>query len=52
LGWLLRHPAPIQPVIGTTKSARIAASTLADAVELSREEWYRLFIAARGAPLP
>ena len=52
LGWLLRHPAPIQPVIGTTKPARIAASTLADAVELSREEWYRLFIAARGAPLP
>ena len=52
LGWLLRHPAPIQPVIGTTKPARIAASALADAVELSREEWYRLFIAARGAPLP
>jgi predicted oxidoreductase len=52
LGWLLRHPAPIQPVIGTTKPARIAASALADAVELSREEWYQLFIAARGAPLP
>lgn len=52
LGWLLRHPAPIQPVIGTTRPARIAASALADAVELSREEWYRLFIAARGGPLP
>lgn len=52
LGWLLRHPAPIQPVIGTTKPARIAASALADAVELSREEWYHLFIAARGGPLP
>jgi predicted oxidoreductase len=52
LGWLLRHPAPIQPVIGTTRPARIAASALADVVELSREEWYRLFIAARGGPLP
>jgi len=52
LGWLLRHPAPIQPVIGTTKPARIAASALANVVELSREEWYRLFIAARGAPVP
>jgi predicted oxidoreductase len=52
LGWLLRHPAPIQPVIGTTRPARIAASALADVVDLSREEWYRLFIAARGAPLP
>lgn len=52
LGWLLRHPAPIQPVIGTTRPARVAASALADTVELSREEWYRLFIAARGGPLP
>lgn len=52
LGWLLRHPGPIQPVIGTTRPARIAASALADAVELSREEWYRLFITARGGPLP
>ncbi len=52
LGWLLRHPAPIQPVIGTVKPARIAASALADVAELSREEWYRLFIAARGGPLP
>lgn len=52
LGWLLRHPAGIQPVIGTTKPERIAASCLADAVELSREEWTQLFIAARGRPLP
>lgn len=35
LGWLLRHPAPIQPVIGTTKPARIAASALAGRVWVS-----------------
>ena len=52
LAWLLRHPAGIQPVIGTTNPLRIADSCLADDVVLSREEWYRLFIAARGGPLP
>lgn len=52
LAWLLRHPAGLQPIIGTTNPQRIAASCLADAVILSREEWYRLFIAARGGPLP
>ncbi|MGH2628933.1 MAG: aldo/keto reductase [Anaerolineales bacterium] len=52
LSWLLRHPAPIQPIIGTTNPDRVIASCLADGVELSREEWYSLFVAARGAPVP
>ncbi len=52
LAWLLRHPAPIQPIIGTTNVERIAASAQADEVELTRSEWYSLFIAGRGGPLP
>lgn len=52
LAWLLRHPAPIQPIVGTTRPERLRASCQADAVDLSREEWYRLLIAARGGPLP
>jgi predicted oxidoreductase len=52
LAWLLRHPAGIQPVIGTTRPERIRACCQADALELSREEWYELFVAARGQPLP
>ena len=52
LAWLLRHPAPIQPVIGTTRPERLRASCLADSVELTREEWYTLFTAARGAGVP
>ncbi|MDT7682113.1 MAG: hypothetical protein QOG57_2423 [Pseudonocardiales bacterium] len=54
LGWLMRHPAGIEPVIGTASPARIRAC--GDAVEqagrMSRIEWYRLFTAARGAPVP
>jgi predicted oxidoreductase len=52
VAWLLRHPAGIQPVIGTTNPERIAASCLADYIELSREEWFRLFIAGRGEDIP
>ncbi len=52
LAWLLRHPAPIQPVIGTTKAERVRRSCQADAVTLSREEWYALFTTARGAAVP
>ncbi|MGH9661604.1 MAG: aldo/keto reductase, partial [Bryobacteraceae bacterium] len=48
LAWLMRHPAGIQPVVGTTKPDRIAASALADGIELSREEWYSLAEASRG----
>ena len=52
LAWILRHPAGIQPVIGTTKPERIRAACKADAVELTREEWYSLFTAGRGGPVP
>lgn len=52
LAWLLRHPAGIQPVIGTTRPDRLAAACAADGIELSREEWYALFTAARGGPVP
>jgi predicted oxidoreductase len=52
LAWIMRHPARIQPVIGTIRPERIKAACRADAVELTREEWYSLFIAGRGAPVP
>ncbi|MGW5851770.1 aldo/keto reductase [Streptomyces sp. NPDC055254] len=54
LWWLMRHPAAIAPVIGTARPDRIRACR--DAAErepdLTHEEWYELWIAARGVPLP
>lgn len=52
IAWILRHPAKMQPVIGTTKPDRIAAACQADALALTREEWYALFTAGRGENLP
>lgn len=52
IAWILRHPARIQAIIGTTNPERIAASCQGDEVTLNREEWYRLFLAGRGEALP
>jgi predicted oxidoreductase len=54
LGWLMRHPAMIQAVIGTINPQRIAACADAEqqAGLMTREEWYTLYVSARGAPMP
>ncbi|MGA2547182.1 MAG: aldo/keto reductase [Rectinemataceae bacterium] len=52
LAWLLRHPAKIMPVLGTTRPERLAACAKSLDVKLSREEWYRLFETARGKAMP
>ncbi len=54
VGWLLRHPYGIRPVVGTLNPQRIAACAQAPrAAELmTHEDWYALWTAARGRPLP
>lgn len=52
IAWLLLHPAKIQPIIGSIIPERIREAAEADKIQLSREEWYRLLIAARGEPMP
>lgn len=52
LAWLLKHPSKIIPVVGSTKPERIREAAKADELELTREEWYGLLVAARGEPLP
>ncbi len=51
LAWLLKHPAGVIPIVGTTNLERIRDAARADAVDLSREDWYRLLVAARGQGL-
>jgi len=54
LGWLMKHPAGIAPVIGTVNPARIAACADAGrvALALTRAQWYGLWVAARGSNIP
>ena len=51
LAWILRYPAKMQAVIGTTKPARIRESAKATEINLTRKEWYEIYLAA-GNKLP
>lgn len=44
--WILRHPAGMQVVTGTASEERLTEIITAEKVSLSREEWYRLYLAA------
>ncbi len=52
LAWLLRHPARVLPIVGSTRPDRIREAPQAADLELTRDEWYRLLIAAQGGPVP
>lgn len=51
IAWILRHPAKMQPIVGTTNPKRLAEISKASEVTLSRVEWYELYRAA-GHQLP
>ncbi|MDV6374833.1 aldo/keto reductase [Deinococcus arenicola] len=51
IAWILRHPAKMQPVTGTTTPERLADCLKAADVHLTREEWYAILLAA-GNTLP
>lgn len=46
IAWLLRHPANMQPVIGTMNIERLKDCVKASEITLSREEWYEIYRAA------
>ncbi len=45
LAWVLRHPAKMQAVIGTTRPERIRESARACDFDLTRPEWYQIYLA-------
>lgn len=54
LGWLMKHPAQIQPILGTTNAQRVLACQDAEkqAALMTREEWWSLYTAANGTYKP
>jgi predicted oxidoreductase len=52
LAWLLKHPAQMIPIVGSTQPHNIKEAVKGDAIDLTREEWYQLLEAARGERLP
>lgn len=51
IAWLLRHPAHMQPVVGTMNRSRLRECAKAADIRLTREEWYEIYRAA-GNKLP
>jgi len=52
INWLLKHPACILPIIGTGKIQRIKNAVRAFDIDMSLEQWYRIYIASEGHNLP
>lgn len=46
VGWITRHPANIQVILGTTKPERITEGCKGSEIPLTREEWYEIYKAA------
>lgn len=51
IAWILRHPANMQAIVGSTNAERMAEICRKGDVRLTREEWYELYLAA-GKMLP
>jgi predicted oxidoreductase len=51
LAWLMRHPSKIVPILGSTRPEAIKDATRADDIDLDRNSWYRILLAARGKKL-
>lgn len=44
--WILRHPANMQVIAGTMNIQRIEEIAQASDIQMSREDWYRVYMAA------
>lgn len=50
--WVMAHPSQPVPVIGTNRLDRIASAAKAGAITLDREDWFGLWVAAKGHGIP
>ncbi len=52
IAWLLAHPSQIVPIVGSNNPEHIKEAVGATQIKLSRTDWYKLWIAARGERVP
>lgn len=50
--WIMAHPSQPLPVIGSNRLDRIKAASEAAGIALEREDWYALWVAAKGHGIP
>jgi predicted oxidoreductase len=52
LAWLMKHPARIYPVVGTSNAGRISDSIRAADISLDLEDWFIMLKASQGHEVP
>ena len=52
LAWLMRHPAGVYPVVGTTNKERLSNAVQASQIEFGLEDWFTLLEASLGHEVP
>ena len=50
--WLLKHPAQIIPIVGSGRIHRIQNVAEALDIQMSLEQWYRIYVASTGKDVP
>ncbi|GAB4159562.1 MAG: aldo/keto reductase family oxidoreductase [Winogradskyella sp.] len=52
LAWIMKHPAGIHPVVGTTNKTRLKQAIEATKIELELEDWFLILVASQGYKVP
>ncbi|MCL6293596.1 aldo/keto reductase [Jejuia spongiicola] len=52
LAWLLKHPAKIHPVVGSTNKERLKNAVKATEIDLELEDWFLILVACQGHKVP
>ncbi len=50
VAWILRHPAHMQPIAGTTSPKHLEELCEAANIEMTRQDWYALYLVGRQLP--
>ena len=52
LAWLFKHPAGINPIVGTTKKERLLSSIKAKLINIKTSDWFEIIEASLGERVP
>lgn len=52
LAWIMRHPAGFLPILGTGRTERIRSAAESANLTLTREQWFKIWTAAKGHGVP
>lgn len=52
LAWIMKHPAGILPVVGTTNTKRLKQAIDASKIDLELEDWFLILVACQGHKVP